>query len=127
MIEGQFYQIGYACDNLEEGIAQFRGRGMTHEPQIIEVDQPVNGPQGRVVNSLRLALIWIGDIQYEVIQAVSDPLGIYASMATGRSSRRGSPRRTCPWRWSGTRAPMASSSSTSMAAAAMATTSNTPG
>jgi hypothetical protein len=79
MIEGQFYQIGYACDNLEEGIAQFRGRGMTHEPQIIEVDQPVNGPEGRVVNSLRIALIWIGDIQYEVIQAVSDPLGIYAN------------------------------------------------
>ena len=79
MIEGQFYQLGYICDSLEEGIAQFRGRGMTHEPHIIEVDQPVDSPQGEVINRLRLAFIWIGDVQYELIQPVTDPLGIYAN------------------------------------------------
>lgn len=79
MIEGEFYQLGYVCDSLEEGIAQFRGRGMTHEPHIIEVDQPVNSPQGEVINKLRICFIWIGDVQYELIQAVTDPLGIYAN------------------------------------------------
>jgi hypothetical protein len=79
MIEGEFYQLGYVCDSLEEGIAQFRGRGMTHEPHIIEVDQPVNSPQGEVVNRLRICFIWIGDVQYELIQPVTDPLGIYAN------------------------------------------------
>ena len=79
MIEGQFYQLGYVCDSLEEGIAQFRGRGMTDEPHIIEVDQPVDSPSGEVINSLRLAFIWIGDVQYELIQPVTDPLGIYAN------------------------------------------------
>jgi hypothetical protein len=79
MIEGKFYQLGYICDNLEEGIALFRGRGMTHEPQVVEVDQPVDSPQGEVINKLRLAFIWIGDVQYELIQPVTDPLGIYAN------------------------------------------------
>ena len=79
MIEGKFYQLGYVCDNLEEGIAQFRGRGMTHEPHIIEVDQPVNSPTGEVINKLRLCFIWIGDVQYELIQPLTDPLGIYAN------------------------------------------------
>jgi Glyoxalase/Bleomycin resistance protein/Dioxygenase superfamily len=79
MIEGQFYQLGYICDSLEEGIAQLRGRGMTHEPHIIEIDQPVDSPHGEVINKLRLAFVWIGDVQYELIQPITDPLGIYAN------------------------------------------------
>lgn len=79
MIEGQLYQLGYVCDRLEDGIAQFRGRGMTHEPHILEVDQPVDSPQGEVVNRLRLCFVWIDDIQYELIQPIEDPLGIYAN------------------------------------------------
>ncbi|MFT4025460.1 MAG: VOC family protein [Novosphingobium sp.] len=80
MLEGQLYQLGFVCDNLEEGIASFRGRGMTHEPHIIEVDQPVNGPNGEeVINKVRICFIWIGDIQYELIQPIEDPLGIYAA------------------------------------------------
>ena len=79
MFEGHLYQLGYVCDNLEEGIEQFRGRGMTHDPHIIEVEQPVNTPQGEFINHLRLAFIWIGEMQYELIQPLTDPLGIYAN------------------------------------------------
>jgi len=82
MLEGHLYQLGYVCDNLEEGIAQFRGRGMTHEPHIIEVEQPVNTPAGEFVNKLRICFIWIGDLQYELIEAVTDPLGVYARANT---------------------------------------------
>lgn len=79
MLEGHLYQLGYVCDDIEEGIAQFRGRGMTHEPHIIEVEQPVNTPDGReVMNHIKLCFIWIGDMQYELIQPISDPLGVYA-------------------------------------------------
>ena len=79
MLEGHLYQLGYICDDLEEGIAQFRGRGMTHEPHIMEVEQPVDTPNGEFVNKLRLCFIWIGDMQYELIQPLTDPLGIYAN------------------------------------------------
>ena len=55
MLEGHLFQLGYVCDDIEEGIAQFRGRGMTHEPQIIEVKQPVIAPDGsQVVNHIKL-------------------------------------------------------------------------
>lgn len=79
MIEGHLYQLGYVCDDIDEGIAQFRGRGMTHEPRVLEVDQPVDSPQGEVVNRMKLAFVWIGDIQYELIQPLADPLGIYGN------------------------------------------------
>ncbi|PEQ11822.1 hypothetical protein B2G71_15385 [Novosphingobium sp. PC22D] len=79
MIEGHLYQLGYVCDDIEEGIAQFRGRGMTHEPRVIEVDQPVDSPRGEVVNRMKLAFIWIGEMQYELIQPLTDPLGIYGN------------------------------------------------
>ena len=79
MFEGHFYQLGYVCDDIDKGIAQFRGRGMTHEPHVMEVDQPVDSPQGEVVNRMKLCFIWIGDIQYELIQPLADPLGIYAN------------------------------------------------
>ena len=80
MIEGQFYQLGYVCDcPIEEAIELFRGRGMAHDPHIIEVDQPVDSPSGEVINKLRLCVIWIGDTQYELIQPLTDPLGIYAN------------------------------------------------
>src|ERR1700712_4917693 len=79
MLEGQFYQLGFVCDNLEEAIESFRGRGMTHEPHIMEVEQPVDTPGGEVVNKMRLCFIWIGDLQYELIQPIEDPLGVYAN------------------------------------------------
>ena len=79
MLEGHLYQLGYVCDNLEQGIAQFRGRGMTHEPRIMEVEQPVNTPKGEFVHHLRLCFIWIGEMQFELIQALTDPLGVYAN------------------------------------------------
>jgi len=79
MLEGRLYQLGYICDDLEEGIAQFRGRGMTHEPRIMEVEQPVDTPNGEFVNHIRLCFIWIGDMQYELIQPLTDPLGVYAN------------------------------------------------
>jgi hypothetical protein len=79
MIEGQLFQLGYVCDDLEQAVASFRGRGMSHEPRIMEVSQPVTSPQGEVVNHIRLCFVWIGDIQYELIQPIEDPLGVYAN------------------------------------------------
>jgi hypothetical protein len=77
MLLGHHFQNAYVCDNLEAGIDQFRGRGLLKEPYVIEVDQPIDTPNGELINSIRLCFIWIGDVQYELIQPVSDPLGVY--------------------------------------------------
>jgi hypothetical protein len=79
MLEGQLYQLGYVCDDIEAGIAQFRGRGMTHEPHVMEVKQTVRTPDGDVEQHIKLCFIWIGDMQFELIQAISDPIGVYAN------------------------------------------------
>jgi len=52
MLEGQLYRLGYICDDVEEGIAQLRGRGMTHEPHIMEVELPVDTPNGEFLNHI---------------------------------------------------------------------------
>jgi len=79
MLEGWHYQNAYICDDIKAGVDLFRGRGLEKEPHIIEVDQPISTPDGEFVNSVKLCFIWIGDLQYELIQPVSDPLGIYGN------------------------------------------------
>ncbi len=79
MLLGHHYQNGYVCDDIEAGIAAFRGRGLTRTPSIYDIDQPIDTPNGEVINSLKLCFIWINDLQYELIQPVSDPLGVYGN------------------------------------------------
>ena len=79
MLEGMHYQNAYICDDLEAGIALFRGRGMTKEPIIIPVDQTVQTPEGPKRQKGRICFIWIGDLQYELIENEIDEVGIYAN------------------------------------------------
>lgn len=79
MLEGRHYQNAYICDNLEAGIDLFRGRGLTKEPIIIPVDQTVLTPQGPKRQKGRICFIWIGDLQYELIENEIDEVGIYAN------------------------------------------------
>lgn len=79
MLEGRHYQNAYICDNLEAGIDLFRGRSLTKEPIIIPVDQTVLTPQGPRRQKGRICFIWIGDLQYELIENEIDEVGIYAN------------------------------------------------
>lgn len=78
MLEGWHYQTAYVCDDIEEGIALFKARGHDRPVHIIDVEQPVDTPNGPAVMKNRICFIWIGDLQYELIQVIDDPLGIYA-------------------------------------------------
>ena len=79
MLEGMHYQNAYICDDLEAGISLFRGLGMTKEPIIIPVDQTVQTPEGPKRQKGRICFIWIGDLQYELIENEIDEVGIYAN------------------------------------------------
>ncbi|MYL97008.1 hypothetical protein GR702_04355 [Novosphingobium sp. FGD1] len=78
MLEGLHYQNAYVCDDLEAGIDLFRGRGLTKEPTIIPVDQRVITPHGLRRQKGRVCFIWIGDLQYELIESEIDEVGLYA-------------------------------------------------
>lgn len=79
MLEGRHYQNAYICDNLEEGIDAFRGRGLTREPMIIPVEQTVMTPDGPKRQKVRICFIWIGDLQYELIEVIEDEAGLYGN------------------------------------------------
>lgn len=79
MLEGKHYQNAYICDNLEAGIDLFRERGLTKEPTIIPVDQEVMTPDGLKRQKARICFIWIGDLQYELIEYELDEVGIYGN------------------------------------------------
>ena len=88
MLEGYHYQNAYICDDIEAAIALFRTRADIGEVRIIDVMQPVFTPDGERTVSSRLAFIWIGDLQYELIQVVDDQTGIYANCLSNGGSLR---------------------------------------
>jgi hypothetical protein len=79
MLEGLHYQNAYVCDDLEAGIDLFRGRGLVKEPTIIPVDQEVMTPDGLKRQKSRICFIWIGELQYELIETEIDEVGLYAN------------------------------------------------
>jgi hypothetical protein len=78
MLGGAHFQNAYVCDDIEAAIAAFRAKIGTGEPRILDVDQEVWTPEG--IRSLRnrVAFIWRGDLQYELIEPVAD-IGFYAN------------------------------------------------
>jgi hypothetical protein len=79
MLEGWHYQNAYICDDIEAAIELFRKRAPIGNIPIIDVEQPVSTPNGMKTVATRLAFIWLGDLQYELIQVIKDEAGIYAN------------------------------------------------
>ena len=79
MITGRHYQNAYICDDIEAAITLFHARAEFDDVPIIDIEQSLWTPAGvkRVVS--RLAFIWIGDLQYELIQPIEDESGIYGN------------------------------------------------
>ncbi len=78
MLVGQHYQNGYICDDIEEGIALFRARGLEKAPHIIPVEQEVQTPSGPKKQQLRICMFWLNGLQYELIQPIVDEADVYA-------------------------------------------------
>ena len=78
MLEGTHYQNGYICDDIEAAIAVFKTRGLDKDPMIIPVEQEVDTPRGPRKQQLKIAMFWIGGVQYELIQPIIDEVDVYA-------------------------------------------------
>lgn len=79
MLEGTHYQNAYVCDDIGAAIDLFRGRGLVKEPTIIPADIEVQTPNGPRALRIKLSLIWIDSLQYELIEVIEDPTGVYAN------------------------------------------------
>jgi Glyoxalase/Bleomycin resistance protein/Dioxygenase superfamily len=79
MIEGWHYQNAYVCDDIDAAITQFRAHAGVGDVAVHNIDQTIATPDGPKRVATRLAFIWIGDLQYELIEVVADETGIYAN------------------------------------------------
>lgn len=77
MIEGRHFQNAYICRDLTEGIAELRRLGVTREPAVIPITQTVETPLGPRQIDIRAALVWAGEVQYELIEVIDDQVGLY--------------------------------------------------
>jgi Glyoxalase/Bleomycin resistance protein/Dioxygenase superfamily len=82
MITGRHFQNAYLCDDIEAGIARFREHADIGAVPIYDIDQTLSTPDGARRMACRLAFVWIGDLQYELIQVIADETGIYANCAS---------------------------------------------
>lgn len=77
MFEGLHYQVAYVTRNLDAAVADFRGRAEIRHETFFDVKQDVVTPDGPAVMHNKLALLWVGNVQYEFIEAVSGLEHIY--------------------------------------------------
>jgi hypothetical protein len=79
MLTGHHYQNAYIVADIEAAIAEFHTRAEFGEVRPFDVEQQLWTPAGMKRVATRLAFIWIGDLQYELIEVVDDETGIYAN------------------------------------------------
>ncbi len=88
MLTGHHYQNAYVCDDIEAAISLFSKRAEIGDVAIHDIDQTIATPDGPKRVATRLAFIWIGDLQYELIQVIADETGIYANCQSNGGALR---------------------------------------
>jgi hypothetical protein len=78
MIVGRHYQNAYVTRNVEKAVAQFKERADIRTLLETEVSVKLWTPQGEGVGVQKLAFVWVGDMQFELIQPKEgDVLALY--------------------------------------------------
>jgi hypothetical protein len=78
MLIGRHYQNAYITRDIDRALDQFRQRTGRADLTSFEVSVPVTTPQGQGIATNKLAFIWEGGLQYELIQPVSGMVDVYA-------------------------------------------------
>jgi catechol 2,3-dioxygenase-like lactoylglutathione lyase family enzyme len=68
MLTGHHYQNAYVTRNLAKAVAEFEKRADIRKILQTKVSVPVWTPEGEGAGTQNLAFIWIGDMQYEIIE-----------------------------------------------------------
>jgi hypothetical protein len=77
MIERKHYQNAYVTVDLDAAVARFRA--LVEPRSVLQFESGFQAvtPSGPVELTNRLAFVWVGDLQYELIQPVLDPIGLF--------------------------------------------------
>lgn len=77
MIYGSQYQNAYVTPNITEAVKAFSESAKPRDVIVFESTTEVDAPQGSMALTNKIAMLWVGDTQYEFIEPVVDPNGIY--------------------------------------------------
>ncbi|MFT5482813.1 MAG: hypothetical protein ACI9GW_001467 [Halieaceae bacterium] len=77
MLEGQHFQNAYITRDIEKTLQSFRDRCGTENVRSFEVEVEVSTPKGQGKAIIKLAFIWVNNLQYELIEPVSGQVNIY--------------------------------------------------
>lgn len=68
MAIGTHYQNAYVTRDVDKAVESFRTHADTRLIIQTEVDVPLWTPQGEGIGTQKLAFVWVGDLNYELIQ-----------------------------------------------------------
>jgi len=80
MLEGQHYQNGYITRDIDKALAQFRNLPSVDRILSFEMPVEVTTPKGRGLATSKIAMLWVNNLQYELIQPVSGLVDIYSDL-----------------------------------------------
>jgi hypothetical protein len=71
------YQNAYVTPNLDHALAKLRADFGVGDFLCMDISIPVWTQGGEGVATSRIAVGWVGDLQYELIQPISGPVDVY--------------------------------------------------
>ncbi|WP_336968580.1 VOC family protein [Sphingobium aromaticiconvertens] len=84
MIVGRHFQNAYVTRDVDKAVAQFKQRADVRTLSEIEVPVQLWTPQGEGKGVQKLAFVWVGDMQFELIQPKEgDVLALYRDALPG--------------------------------------------
>ncbi len=83
MTSPQHFQNAYVTTDLDAALARFTAMVPPRSVMQFETSFRADTPSGPTELTSRLAFVWVGDLQYELIQAVYDPIGLFAPVVSG--------------------------------------------
>lgn len=82
MLEGRHYQNAYVTCDLESATAEFRKYADVRKEVYYESRMEVETPAGPRISHNKLIFIWVGDLQYELIEPIEDIGNLYSAVLT---------------------------------------------
>lgn len=79
MFYGHHFQNAYVTRDLDRGIAQIGALGAIDHEVRFRAEMQVETPEGPKTLALAVALLWVGRLQYEIIQPLGGEIDIFSA------------------------------------------------
>jgi hypothetical protein len=89
LLEGRHYQNAYVTRNIDNAVARVTARADARSVVKFEATTEVMTAFGRKPHNVKLAFVWIGDLQYEFIEPVAEAVPEYTWMTDASWQRLG--------------------------------------